>query len=242
MTLVDVLHDPISEITETGLRTALQHYDLDVLIFATGFEAFRGALESAGIRNRYGDGIGDAWARGPHTLLGLMTPGFPNMFHPTNAGSPSVLGNSMLMHELLADWISDCIKHMAASGYTSVQPARSATEEWGTVVAHHAAKLLRRNENQYMVHVDADGSRVFIPFTGGMSEYTPRLRESAERGYEGFVFDGADGCATPLRNAARSRIAFRGTLLDLHYHVSRPRTSLSTRRRIINHRELGLSQ
>jgi cation diffusion facilitator CzcD-associated flavoprotein CzcO len=189
VTLVDVLEDPIVEVTETGVRTAGAEYGVDLLIFAMGFQAFRGAIDSAGIRNEQGLAPRDAWARGPRTLFGLMTPGFPNLFHPTNAGSPSVLGNAMLQHEFLADWVADCIAYMGRSGYSSVEASEPAADEWGRIVASYAERLLRRQENQYMVHVNEDdGSRIFIPFAGGMGEYVPKVREATARGHDGLVF------------------------------------------------------
>jgi cation diffusion facilitator CzcD-associated flavoprotein CzcO len=188
VTLVDVLEDPIVEVTETGVRTEGAHYEVDLLVFAMGFQAFRGALDSAGIRNDEGLTPKEAWARGPRTLFGLMTPGFPNLFHPANAGSPAVLGNAMLQHEFFGDWIADCIEYMARNGYSTVTASAPAADEWGSVVDSYAAHLLRRQENQYMVHVNDDGTRMFIPFAGGMGEYVPKIRDATERGYEGFVF------------------------------------------------------
>jgi hypothetical protein len=118
-----------------------------------------------------------------------MTPGFPNMFHPTNAGSPAVLGNAMLQHEFLADWVADCIAYMDANGYASVEPLEESADAWTGVVDTYAAHLLRKQENQYMVHVNEDdGTRFFMPFAGGMGEYVPKVRDATERGYEGFVF------------------------------------------------------
>jgi cyclohexanone monooxygenase len=189
VTLVDVLADPIVSVTETGVQTEHEHYEVDVLVFAMGFQAFRGALESVGVRNEAGLTFKEAWARGPRTLFGLMTPGFPNLFHPANAGSPSVLGNAMLQHEFFADWVAECIEHMDRDGYATVEASEAAADDWSQVVDSFAP-VLRTQENQYMVHVnDDDGSRVFMPFAGGMGEYAPRVIEATARDYEGFVFD-----------------------------------------------------
>jgi cation diffusion facilitator CzcD-associated flavoprotein CzcO len=190
VTLVDLLEDPLVEVTETGVRTESTHYDVDLLIFAVGFQAFRGALNRAGIRNERGESPSDIWARGPRTLFGLMTPGFPNLFHPTNAGSPAVLGNAMLQHEYFGDWITDCIGHMDHSGYATVEASAEASDEWGWTAATYAEHMLRRQENQYMVHVNEDdGSRIFIPFAGGMGEYVKHLRAATDNDYAGFVFN-----------------------------------------------------
>jgi cation diffusion facilitator CzcD-associated flavoprotein CzcO len=190
VTLVDVLEDPIVELDERGVRTARGVYEVDLLVFAIGFQSFLGPLEAAGIRNESGHTPRDVWARGPRTLFGLMTPGFPNLFHPTNAGSPSVLGNAMLQHEFFGDWITDCIKHVDKSGYSSVEASEAAADAWTLLVDSYAQRLLplRRQENQYMVHVNDDGSRLFIPFCAGMAEYLPKVNEATARNYEGFRF------------------------------------------------------
>jgi cyclohexanone monooxygenase len=191
VTLVDLVEDPIVEITEKGVRTGKSHHDVDLLIIATGFRAFSGPLEDAGISNEKGQTPKDIWAHGPRTLFGIMTPGFPNLFHPTNAGSPSVLGNAMLQHEVFGDWIADCISRLDDRGHGTIEASMAAAEQWMHVVDEYAQRILpiRRLENQYMVHVNQDGSRFFIPFCAGMGEYMPRLLEATSRNYEGFVLN-----------------------------------------------------
>jgi cation diffusion facilitator CzcD-associated flavoprotein CzcO len=187
---VDILGTPIVEVTNNGIRTTDAHYDVDLIIFATGFRAFIGPLEDAGIRNEGGETPKEAWARGPRTLFGLMTPGFPNMFHSATAGSPSVLENAMIEHEFMGDWIAGCIAHVRRMGHTTVEASGKAADEWMDVVDDYARRLfpIRRLESQYMVHVNEDGTRKFIPFCAGMGEYVPRVQGAAARGYEGFVF------------------------------------------------------
>jgi cation diffusion facilitator CzcD-associated flavoprotein CzcO len=189
VTLADGVRDPIVEVTQTGIRTAERHYELDVIIFALGFRSFVGTLDDAGIRSENGYTPKEAWANGPRTLFGLMTPGFPNLFHPTNAGSPSVLGNAMLQHEFFGDWIANCIAYMDDRGFASIEASDAAADEWMHVVDSYAQRMfpIRRLENQYMVHVNGDGSRLFIPFCAGMGEYTPRVNAATENDYAGFI-------------------------------------------------------
>ncbi len=188
VTLVDALDDPIVEVTETGVRTQRSSYDVDLLIFAIGFRAFVGPLQDAGIRNESGVTPKDVWADGPRTLFGLMTPGFPNMFHPTNAGSPSVLGNAMLQHEFFGDWISQCISSMDKAGHSSIEASYAAATEWMGLVDSYAQRIMpiRRGQDQYMVHVNQDGSRRFMPFCAGMGEYLPLITKATEQDYAGF--------------------------------------------------------
>jgi len=189
VSLVDVLEDPIEEITETGIRTSKNHYEVDLIIFALGFKPFLGAIDRAGVVNERGQTPREVWARGPRTVFGLMTPGFPNLFHPTNAGSPSVLGPLILENEFHADWIADCIEHMEREGYATVEATEEGADIWGQKSAAVAEKMIRRQIDNYMVHVNADdGSRVFQPWGAGMVTYVPEVRRMTERNYEGFAF------------------------------------------------------
>lgn len=197
VTLVDLRVEPIERITKTGIRTASGDYEVDLIIFALGFEAFRGALDRANISNEKGAGVTDHWMRGPRTLLGLMTDGFPNLFFLTGPGSPSVLSNMVLMNEEHVNWVAGLIAYMDAHGHDLVEPEVEAEEEWGRFVAEAASQLLRLNVKNYMVHVGEDGSRVFMPYVGGMDRYAQICAEIVKRGYEGFAFAKL-GSGTPV--------------------------------------------
>ena len=117
VTLVDVRSDPIEEITETGLRTdGGQTFELDAIVFATGFDAMTGALREIDVRTTDGAVLRDHWEGGPLTYLGLMVSGFPNMFVVTGPGSPGVKTQMIASIEQHVDWIADCIGHMRRHG------------------------------------------------------------------------------------------------------------------------------
>ena len=87
VTLVDLRKDPIVEITPTGIRTEQQHHDLDVIIYATGFDAMTGALTRIDVRGRDGMSLADFWAsEGPYTYLGDCGGGVPQPVHCAGAG------------------------------------------------------------------------------------------------------------------------------------------------------------
>lgn len=190
VSLVSVAADPIERITPTGIQLrGGASYDVDLIIFALGFHAFRGAMDRIDIRNGEGQAIADAWRRGPRTFLGLMTAGFPNLFHLTGPGSPSVLSNVALMNEHHVDFAASIIAHMRAEGCAVVGPDVAAQDAWTAHVADTASKLLRLNVDNYMVHVNADdGSRVFMPYTGGLGRYDEVCRAVVADGFKGFVF------------------------------------------------------
>ncbi|MET9084864.1 NAD(P)/FAD-dependent oxidoreductase [Streptomyces sp. NPDC004237] len=187
VTLVDIRSDPITEITPGGIRTRDAYYEIDLLVFALGFDAFTGSLRGANIRDAQGVELTSRWTRGPRNLLGMMTTGFPNLFMPTGAGSPSVLANLFLQNEFAIDWITDCIAFMESRGYASIEPTEEAEDEWAAHVAEAANTGLRMQYDNYMVHVNKDdGSRVFMPYLGGMESYVKRARAVAADGFTGF--------------------------------------------------------
>lgn len=146
-------------------------------------------MDRIAIRNAEGRSPTDGWSRGPRTLLGLMTAGFPNFFTLTGAGSPSVLANLVLQNEYHCDWIADCIASMDARGAVAVEPSLEAQDRWTEHAAEKAHALLRRQVDNYMVHVNRDdGSRVFIPYAGGLAAYVQHCDQVAAEGYRGFVF------------------------------------------------------
>jgi cation diffusion facilitator CzcD-associated flavoprotein CzcO len=186
VTLVDVKADPISRITATGIQTEHEHYEVDVIILALGFESFTGSLDAMQIRNEEGRTPTDNWTRGPQTYLGLMTTGFPNLFNITGPGSPSVLSNFFVANVQQMDFIGDLIAHVGEA--TRVEPTAEAQAAWTQHSADVAEPLLRRVVDNYMTHVNTDdGSKVFIPYAGGFGAYVARCDEVAANGFEGFA-------------------------------------------------------
>ena len=139
VTLVDVRKSPIVEITPRGLRTANGEYEFDALVFATGFDAMTGALNSINIRGRDGVLLREKWAEGPRTYLGLAVAGFPNLFLITGPGSPSVLSNMMVSIEQHVDWITECIAYLRDRGIPSIEATVQAEDDWTAHVQEAAA-------------------------------------------------------------------------------------------------------
>jgi cation diffusion facilitator CzcD-associated flavoprotein CzcO len=187
--LVDMRETPIVEITENGIRTTDREYEVDLIIFALGFKPFLGAINRAGVRNEEGRTPADVWARGPRTMMGLLTPGFPNFFHLANAGSPSVLAPLYIVNEFQIDWLTELLAYMRARGLHTIEATEEGADRWGAKSAAVSEQMIRRQVDNYMVHVNADdGSRVFQPWGAGMATYVPEVRALTENGYEGFSF------------------------------------------------------
>lgn len=187
--LVDLKAEPIIEVTENGIRTARKHYDLDIIVFATGFDALTGALVNLNISGSGGYRLKDAWSAGPRTYLGLQAPKFPNLFTITGPGSPSVLCNMPIAIEQHVDWITDCIREMRAKGLKRIEASHESAEKWvDEVNAAAAATLLPMASSSWYLGANVPGKpRVFMPYAGGLARYTSICNNVAADGYRGFV-------------------------------------------------------
>jgi len=191
--LVDLRTDPIQEITETGIRTAAEHHELDTVVFATGFDAITGALAAIDIRGRNGLALRDKWRDGPRTYLGLGTAGFPNLFTITGPGSPSVLTNMMVSIEQHVNWIADCLGFLRASGRASIEALPAAEDAWVAHVNAVADRTVYPLCNSWYLGANVPGKpRVFMPLLG-FPQYVAKCNEVAARGYEGFALTQGEG-------------------------------------------------
>ena len=190
VSLVDVRADPIVAITPTGIRTRTADYPLDIIVFATGFDAMTGPLLRMDIRGRDGLTLAELWKAGPRNYLGLQVAGFPNLFTITGPGSPSVLCNMPVAIEQHVEWITDCIAHMRAHGLTRVEAETEAMDGWvAEVNAAANATLLPQAHHSWYLGANVPGKpRVFMPYAGGMARYREMCTEIAAKGYQGFVF------------------------------------------------------
>lgn len=187
VTLVDLRKSPISELTPAGLQTTEHHYDLDVVVLATGFDAITGALSRIDVEGPDGTMLKDKWAASPSAYLGLMTSGFPNMFTITGPGSPSVLSNVIVSIEQHVDWISTCLETLREQGVTRIEPTEQAEDDWMSGVKEAAdATLYPRAASWYMGANVPGKPRVFMPYVGGVNKYRRVIEAVAANGYPGF--------------------------------------------------------
>ena len=191
VTLVDVKSAPIEEITKTGLRTAQAGYELDAIVFATGFDAMTGAMLDIDIRVEGGPSLKEAWSAGPRTYLGLMIAGFPNLFTITGPGSPGVKSNMMLSIEQHTNWIVDCLQHLRSRHHRRIEVEPEAEESWVTHVREVADSTLYPLANSWYMGANIPGKPlVFMPYVGGVQMYKKKCDEVVANGYEGFSISG----------------------------------------------------
>ena len=184
--LVDVSQQPIDHITATGVVTGGQHFEFDTLVLATGFDAITGTLMRIDLRGREGVRIQDKWKPGPLNYLGLMTQGFPNMFHVAGAGSTSAFTVVTSCIEHHVNWIGDCIAWLNAQGHRSIEPTLQAESDWVAHVTKVAEGTVMLSCNSWYVGANIPGkSRMFMSLFG-FPAYTQKCAEVAQSGYPGF--------------------------------------------------------
>jgi cyclohexanone monooxygenase len=204
--LVDASTDgPIEEITPNGIRAGGKEYPLDIIVIATGFDAMTGPLKNLGVRGRGGRTLIDEWKDGPQTYLGLAIAGFPNFFTITGPQSPSVLSNMPVSIEQHVEWVTECIAHMRRHHLATIEATPQAQDRWVAHVAEVVGGTLMPQANSWYMGANIAGKpRRFLPYLcpEGVGGYRRKCDEIAEKGYEGFMFDGVDRPqATEIRAA-----------------------------------------
>ena len=188
VTLVDVGAASITEITPRGLRTRDGHYDLDLLVYATGFDGMTGALLSMDICGVGGLALRDKWADGAGTYMGLVASGFPNLFMITGPGSPAVFSNVMLSIEQHVEWIADCLAYMVEGGFDRIDADPEAETRWTRQIEEVAARSIVGKTNSWWTGANIPGKpRGITMYLGGTHNYRATCDEIAANGYEGFV-------------------------------------------------------
>ena len=195
--LVNITTSPIECVCAQGVQTAEKLYELDVLIYATGFDAITGAFEHVDITGRDGQLLKDKWHNGPQTWYGLMTHGCPNFFMLAGPQSASGAANFPRGIEVSVDWVSQLIEMMMGdSELRCVEPELGAQEAWVEEVAQSYAPLLLSKGKGWFVGYNSnlegrDGTTNRYPaYQGGGARYAKLLNAATQANYEGLRFGG----------------------------------------------------
>ena len=187
VSLVSVRATPIESVDATGISTSDKHYDLDMIVLATGFDAMTGALAKIDIAGRGGRSLRDDWVNGPRTYLGLGVNGFPNLFLISGPGAPAVLANMVLHAEAQVDWIAEAIAHLDDHGHAAMEATADGVDGWGAECARRADATLFTKANSWYMGANVPGKpRGFMLFVGGFATYNDICAEVAAAGYKGF--------------------------------------------------------
>lgn len=186
VTLVDTRENPIREITATGVLTAQGEHQLDILVMATGFDAFTGGLTQFDIVGVDGITLQEKWADCVRNFLGMGVAGFPNMFMLYGPLSPSGLCNGPVCAEIQGQWIVNCLEYLRDNNYQRIEASTEAEEEWRQHVADVADSTLFPLADSWYMGANIPGkTRQFLNYPL-LPKYVEFCQNCAEHGYEGF--------------------------------------------------------
>ena len=188
--LIDINENPIIEIIPNGIRTKEGDIELDIIIYATGFDAITGAFERIDIQGINGKKLRELWDDGPVTYLGVLVADFPNMF--ICMGPHSGLGNYTRTAEYSVEWVSDLISHAIQNEKSNVQTSELAMDEWTNHVLSLGEGLLMNEIGSWMTGVNRNLAHKQKPrimrYSGGHPAYREFCDKVKEDGYRHIEF------------------------------------------------------
>ncbi len=190
VTLVDLKETPIERITAAGVKTNNREYELDMIIYATGFDHVTGALNRIEIRGQGGQKLKDKWADGPRTYLGMQTVGFPNFFTLVGPHNGSTFCNIPRCIEQNVEWVTDLISYMGEHKLKHIEPTDEAEKAWTIHVGETAEKTLFPTADSWFMGVSPNvpgKKRTFLLYAGGAPLYKEKCDAVAANEYAGFV-------------------------------------------------------
>ena len=186
--LVDTHGKGITEITDQGPVFEGKQYELDLLIYATGFEVQKTGIYNQ-IRGENGLDLNDKYSTGIRTLLGIHSQGYPNLFI-MGGYQASFQFNLTDMLQSQGDHIAACIDYVRRHDYQSLDVTPEAEEWWVQEVIHHRGKTTR-NQDCTPGYYNFEGEfqrRQDGNYNGGFPKYVTHLKEVRARMTENFVF------------------------------------------------------
>lgn len=185
VSLVDIKANPILEVTENGIRTAEGEHELDVIIFATGFDAMDGNYTKFDMIGRNGVNLKDKWKDGSRAYLGIMESDYPNMFM-SRAPLSSFTNNPPAIESELG-WAIDLIKHLIDNNLTTAEPTKETVDGWYDLCLETSKGTLFHEAQSWIYGANIPGKAFSLRFyMGGMGNYNKELEK---RGFTELVFD-----------------------------------------------------
>ncbi len=188
VTLVDTQGKGVERITPTGVIANGQHYELDCLIFATGFEIGTDYSSRAGydIVGREGRKLDEAWSEGVRTLHGIHIHGFPNCFMMSIAQSGFTV-NFPYTFDLQARHIAWIVARALASGWKRLEATAEGEAEWVAEILARGGQTTDFAESCTPGYYNNEGTadtrnRQGGFFIGGPTEFAERLEAWREAG------------------------------------------------------------
>ncbi|MBE0011476.1 MULTISPECIES: flavin-containing monooxygenase [Micrococcales] len=183
---VAIKENPIREVTAKGVVTedGVLH-ELDVIVFATGFDAVDGNYRRMEISGRDGVNINDHWDGQPTSYLGVSTAKFPNWFMVLGPNGPFT--NLPPSIETQVEWISDTVAYAEENGIRAIEPTPEAEAEWTETCTQIANMTVFTKVDSWIFGANVPGKKPSVLFyLGGLGNYRGVLDDVTANGYRGF--------------------------------------------------------
>lgn len=193
--------------TENGFVHNGVAYEIDCMIFASGFEVTSDLDRRWGIdviEGRNGVSIYDHWADGYKTLHGMMTHGFPNQFF-VGFYQGGLNSTTTQVFNRQGHHIAYIIKQALERGATVVEPSPEAQDEWVRHIRETAIDISQFQRectpsyfnNEGQTQLDSDGKEKYRWYLGesygpGWDAFEQLMQDWRDKGdLEGLVLESA---------------------------------------------------
>jgi cation diffusion facilitator CzcD-associated flavoprotein CzcO len=197
--LINLYDTPLERITPDGIVTGGQERKFDIIVYATGFDAFRGSVDRIAFRGIGGKLLVDKWGERLATYLGFQSHGFPNLLMVMGPLSGATVCNFPRCIEQNGDFIAGLLDHMRRHGFNRVEPALEAENAWTQEAIDLAAPLTLMKYDTYANSARTQAKRstkreILLHFAG-QHEFRRRCDEIVADNYRGFAMSKVDEAA-----------------------------------------------
>lgn len=184
---VDTKKSPIEAITPEGIKTANGVHEVDLIVFATGFDVIDGSFNAIDIRGKNGLSLKEHWKNAPKAHLGVATSEFPNLLFVNGPGVP--FANISPVAEVSARLVADLISHAEQQG-TVIESSDVADEAWLKQAVDIGQATLFTRTPSWIFGENIPGKAIAprLHF-GGLAKYRSAIAASKANSFEGFQFE-----------------------------------------------------
>jgi cation diffusion facilitator CzcD-associated flavoprotein CzcO len=188
VSLVSIKDSPIEKLTKKGVVVGGHEYEVDSVIFATGFDAVTGAIKNIDVRGVAGESLDEHWEGAPRAYLGLMSNGFPNLFFLDGPCANGALVSPMLLSEHQVEWVDRCINEIGVGLAAEIEPTLEAEDAWMQHMHDVGKDSLLHLANSWYMGANIPGKpRALLSYLGGLESYRQQCRSGEANDYGNFV-------------------------------------------------------
>ncbi|KIY02261.1 uncharacterized protein Z520_02399 [Fonsecaea multimorphosa CBS 102226] len=194
--VISLQETPIASIVPKGIQTDDgKIHELDVLIFATGFDAIDGSYLRVKIQGRNGHTLKEHWRAGPTAFGAVSVSGFPNMFLISGPQGP--FANIPCAIECEVDFVTECIKHAECNSGNStdkrapkMEVKAEAEEAWSDICNRAAEGSLLKTAASWIFGENIPGRKGVVKFYfSGLKGYLDFTAAERASGFPSFLVE-----------------------------------------------------